>query len=668
MRRLQNHLFKPWRVLILFGALVMGCGGGREKPERSASSAKIAEQVGDIAIVRLEAPAFANLTPDQQRAAYYLSQAVLAGRDIPCNQINSRSAEIRTFLENIRLNATYAAPDYYVKPFENYLKSVWIHGGFYDLTTGGKLPPQIGERELGQLMFLALANSGGQLASLLDINLKYAYIIDTLFNPSLDSTILHPADAAFHDLHLDFPQGFYGGVTTAEALAFQAKYPFNSRLMKRADGLREMVYRTGDDELASGLFAAELERVIGNLEKARPYLPPNRIPAVDLLIEHLRSGRPSAFDSAAVLWRRSSAPLDFILGFADPRFDPLGHKGLWTGLLFLPDDVARARLDRLQGAAGDLLAGLPEGLTPSLRRSQLKAAQLLTSIGANGPRCPDVYRDPPHAKTDFPQQSIIFTNVLAARARAESALEFYASRADSARAVQFAGEIAFAEAALREVFDLNNEGTGSARNDLPTTPLEIVAAIQRELILLRMIHDPKLIQLGLLFDNVAQDEAFQHFARRYLGELSEPESDQGQRARRVIGSYLTTAGVMKLENIGGRYLCQVVDGNLMHSRISELLEQIQQVTNAPAPQRAAADFMARYSPPHEAMSRPTEIAGHIQRAERAQEIKRIAFILPLVEADFNPMGGIESVHLGQPASFAEEMFLFGGHEPKKEKR
>jgi len=664
MRPVQNPLFKSSQILILFGALILGCSGGREKPEKAASSAQIAEQVGDIAILRLEAPAFDELTPELQRAAYYLSQAVLAGRDIPGNQINSRSAEIRTFLENIRLNATYAAPDYYVKPFENFLKTAWIHGGFYDLTSGGKLPPQVGKRELGPLMFLALANSGGQLGSLLDINPKKLYILDTLFNPLLDSTLFFPVESLSPEFVLNFPQGYYGGVEVAEARAFPAKYPHNSRLAKRADGIREIPYRTGDDELAPGLFAPELEKVIGNLEKARPYLPPNRIEAVDLLIQHFRTGRPSAFDSAAAIWRSSSAPLDFILGFTDPRFDPLGNKDLWTGLLFVPDDVAQARLDRLREMAGDLLMGLPEGLAPSLGRSQLRAAQLLTAIGANGPLCPDAYRDPPNARMDSPRQSILFANVIASRARAESALEFYASSADSARATQYAAEIAFAHTALREIFNLNDDELNPARRDDLATPREIVVAIQRELILLRMIHDPKLIQVGLLFNKAAQDEAYQQFARQYLGELDESEPNKSQRARCVIGSYLITAGALKLEKIGGRYFCQIVDGDLMLGRISELLGQILKVSNAGDPQRAAADFMAKYLPEPIPVSQ-TGISGGIHQPGA---FTQVAFILPLVEADFNPMGGIESVRLRQPADFAEEMFIFGGHELKKEKQ
>ena len=45
---------------------------------------------------------------------------------------------------------------------------------------------------------------------------------------------------------------------------------------------------------------------------------------------------------------------------------------------------------------------------------------------------------------------------------------------------------------------------------------------------------------------------------------------------------------------------------------------------------------------------------------RASLFNREAFILPLLRADLNPMGGITDVHLMQPESFVEEMYEFGG--------
>jgi len=186
--------------------------------------------------------------------------------------------------------------------------------------------------------------------------------------------------------------------------------------------------------------------------------------------------------------------------------------------------------------------------------------------------------------------------------------------------------------------------------------------VQRELTLLLLVRHPKLIQIGLVFNPAAQDEAYRRFARQYLSELSTTEPDKSQRARRVIGSYLTTAGELKVEEISGRFICRVVDSELMRSRISELLGQICQVTGAANADSAAGLFMAKYRPQDHA-AKPLETSDEI-RSPKA--VAQMAFIVPLVEAEFNPMGGIEEVQLKQPASFAEEMFLFGGHKIKRE--
>lgn len=152
--------------------------------------------------------------------------------------------------------------------------------------------------------------------------------------------------------------------------------------------------------------------------------------------------------------------MDFVLGFADRRYDPLANKGLWTGLLFVLDDQAQAKIKKLNAAARELLAALPVAPNAEPPAYQVKAVQLLTAIGANGPLCPDVYRDPPYFdQSDSCRQSLIFTNVIAARARARTpaiALEFCADAQDSAQARLYAEDLAFARAALNEVLNLRD--------------------------------------------------------------------------------------------------------------------------------------------------------------------------------------------------------------------
>jgi len=653
--------------LFVCSLLLLGCGGRHEERRTEAAAGGVLEQIDGIAILNLDAPAFASLPLDARRCAYYLSQAVLAGRDIAYDQIHPRSVEIRTFLEKIGQNITYAAPDYYVKPFLAYLKTVWIHGGFYELATGKKLQPQIGDRELSQLIFLALANSGGQLGSLQDINLKRNYILDTLFNQALDSTLLVDFEARDANVLVAIPQDFYEGVTVAEILSFRSKYSHNSRLVKRGDRLVELVYRTGDEELAPGPYARELDEVIENLEKARPYLTPNRVPVIDLLIEHFRTGDPSSFDSAAGILRHTSAPLDFVVGFDDRRFDPLHQKGLWTGILFIADDAAQAQIDKLEKALPDLLASFPGGRSLLARQGPLiKAAQLLTAVGANSPLCPDVYRDPAYrGGSELSGQGLIFTNVVKQRAAARAMniqSEFCFNQAEVEQAKRFAPDLAVVKTGLGELLSLSDAGLGSIarRNTLP--PPEFLRMVEEEAALLWLLHDSRLIDAGLLPAAQASDEAYRSFARDYLVALASDESTLRQQATCFIAEYLLATGnALSLERKDGRTFCRLLDSQVMRRQLAELAGQIGELLQTKNPPSLEA-FVAKYTGQNTALRE--EVAGRLARIRAFTEE---AFVLPLVEAQFNPMGGLDDVKLRQPASFTEEMLIFSGFEPPREK-
>ena len=110
--------------------------------------------------------------------------------------------------------------------------------------------------------------------------------------------------------------------------------------------------------------------------------------ALDLLIRYLGSGDQAAFDSAAALWRSNTAPVDFVMGFSDIRFDPLRRKGLWTALLFLPDTEAQGRVDKLLGILPELTASLPGGPPGTRSRprcSSARAGYVVVTVLADAP-------------------------------------------------------------------------------------------------------------------------------------------------------------------------------------------------------------------------------------------------------------------------------------------
>ena len=62
------------------------------------------EQFSDVKILRYQVPGFENLTLDQKKLVYYLTQAGLSGRNIMYDQNYRHNLKIRIALENIYTN------------------------------------------------------------------------------------------------------------------------------------------------------------------------------------------------------------------------------------------------------------------------------------------------------------------------------------------------------------------------------------------------------------------------------------------------------------------------------------------------------------------------------------------------------------------------------------
>lgn len=665
-------------TLLLLTLLPVSCSRKPQDSVVATAPGEIAERVGNVAITRLDVPAFSALSRDDRIAAFFLCKAALAGRDVVYDQIHPKQVEIVDFLERIGQNIGYAAPDYFVDPFRLYLKMIWVHNGFYDLHTLHKLSSPITSRELGQLTSVALSNTGGRLGTLIDLTEKQQWIINHLFKPGVDSVLFLRSAAPGADVLEHSLVNFYEGVTTEEVRSFQQKYPRNSKLEKVQGRLVEDVYRTGDYEWAPGLYKNELSHVNENLEKARPYLHPSRVNVGDDLIQYFRTGQPSAFERAAATWRKNAVGLevDFILGFLDKRFDPLHNKGLWTGIVFLSDHKAQSLIDSLVTIRSELLARFP-GTLPTYNPfppapSNLRAVQSLITIGSDGPLCPDVYYDPPEPEeaSGGRGQVLIFTNVLTSRALVRARYvesQFCSDSAEVDLLSKYAVDLAFAETALVEILGFS---TGQLerenRFDRVELPQMLLQSTLNKLAYLWLVRDPVLVDAGLFPDRIAGDEAYRSFARQYLGSLgSQNAAEDGLNSRvtQLIAGYLMKSGAsLTIETKGDKTFCRVRDFDLMHQQIGELAQKISHVLQKES-RKDMADLISDCMPTED-LRLQEEIRN---RFNRAGAFSQVAFIFPLVEADMNPMGGVDKVYLRQPRDFATEMYLYSGLTPPIEK-
>jgi dipeptidyl-peptidase-3 len=82
-------------------------------------------------VLRYKVPGFEQLTLNQKKLVYYLTQATLEGRDIFTDQNCKYNLAIRQTLEQIYTNykGDKTTKDY--KGFETYLKQVWFANGIH---------------------------------------------------------------------------------------------------------------------------------------------------------------------------------------------------------------------------------------------------------------------------------------------------------------------------------------------------------------------------------------------------------------------------------------------------------------------------------------------------------------------------------------------------------
>ena len=89
------------------------------------------EQFADLQILRYRVPGFEELTLQQKKLVYYLTEAALQGRDILFDQNGKYNLTIRRTLEAVYTSyqGDKTTPDF--KAMEVYLKRVWFSNGIH---------------------------------------------------------------------------------------------------------------------------------------------------------------------------------------------------------------------------------------------------------------------------------------------------------------------------------------------------------------------------------------------------------------------------------------------------------------------------------------------------------------------------------------------------------
>ena len=321
----------------------------------------------DILLLRYEVPGFDTLSLRQKKLVYYLSEAVLSGRDILWDQNCRFNLPIRRMLETVynsiasqETASSDESENSEVSAFLTYMRQVWFANGIHHHYSMDKFHPAFSETFLRkQLTAIGYPIDEGLLRA--------------IFDPTFLPKRVNQADGA--DLLLTSAMNYYApGITQQEAEQFYAEmkatflhdnrslhepsdcspsqplppcppsFGLNSRLERDADGkLCERTWKSG------GMYGTAIDRIIYWLEKAATVAESEQQRSVIAkLVAFYRTGDLHTFDLYTILWVQDIlGDIDFTNGFTEVYGDPIGLKASWEGYVNIRDVQATERTRRL---------------------------------------------------------------------------------------------------------------------------------------------------------------------------------------------------------------------------------------------------------------------------------------------------------------------------------
>ena len=189
---------------------------------------------------------------------------------------------------------------------------------------------------------------------------------------------------------------FYGdGISVRNLAGYPERYELNSNIVAKPSGrYEEQVWRAGlpEEGIPPGLYAEEIEAVIGHLEAAMEFAPDATRRALQALVRFYRTGEREdrvAYDQAWVA--DTDSTVDTINGFVEVYMDPRGKKGSWEGIVFYEDPKKAELIKRIASQAQWFEDHMPYDdafKKPDVKGITARSIDVVIETGDSGPVTP----------------------------------------------------------------------------------------------------------------------------------------------------------------------------------------------------------------------------------------------------------------------------------------
>ncbi len=562
----------------------------------------VLEQFADLRILRYQVPGFDELSLNQRKLVYYLSEATICGRDILFDQNGEYNLLIRATLENIFLTYGGDKTTQEWKAFEVYLKRVWFSNGIYHHYSNDKFKPGFSTEYFSELISNSKKEGFKTLPNkTLDesFELIQKVIFDEAYKPKkvLQDTskdIVSGSAVNFYgdSLSQKIVEDFYSSQRD-EKDTTPISYGLNSKVVLKNGKATEEVWKIG------GMYSATIEKIVFWLDKALEVAEnPEQKEGLELLIKYYKSGNLETWDEYNIAWVEDlKSHIDYINGFIEVYNDPLGMKATWESIVNFKNVEATRRTVIISENAQWFEDNSP--IKDEFKKKEVKgvSAKVInvamlggdcypaTPIGINLPNADWIRRD--HGS-----KSVTIDNITYAYAQAALASgfleEFSLTQEDLEREKKYGP---LSDNLHTDLHECLGHGSGQILPGVSAealknyhSPLEETRA---DLFALYYMMDPKMVELKLLPSLDAAKAQYLSYIRNGLMiqlRRIEPGKDIEQahmRNRQLISKWCYEKGkdekVIELVKKDGKTFIQINDNEKLRELFGELLAEVQRI-------------------------------------------------------------------------------------------
>ena len=634
------------------------------------------ESFADIQMLRYRLNGFENLSLQQKKLVYCLSEATLYGRDITFDQFCKYNLIVRKTLEAIFLTYDGDRNSEQFAALVTYLKRVWFSNGIHHHYGYEKFVPGF-----TQSFFMeALKAADSQLLPLQDVGTVEELgrlLCSVIFDPSVMPKRVNKAEGEdvvsssacnfYEDVSQREVEDFYGGMKSINPDDKEPlSYGLNSKLVKQDGELKEIVWKE------NGMYGNAIRNITYWLEKAAE-VAENELQRqyILTLVRYYRSGDLGDFNDYCIEWvGERESQVDFVNGFIEVYGDPLGLKGSWEGIVEYKDIDATRRTQTISQNAQWFEDHSP--VDPRFRKKKVKgvtanvicAAMLggdeypSTAIGINLPNADWI-------RAEHGSKSVTIGNLTEAynkAARGNGFKEEFVVDTETLAIIDKYGDIC--DDLHTDLHECLGHGSGQLLPGVDPDALKAygntIEEARADLFALYYIADDKLVELGLTPDSQAYKSSYYTYIMNGMMtqliriKQGNDIEEAHMRNRALIAHWCFDNGnAIELIRKSGKTYVRITDYDALRMLFAQLLAEIQRIKSE-GDYEAAKALVEKY-----AVKVDEELHNEVlERYRRLNLAPYKGFLNPVLRPVTDEKGDIVDIAVDYTEGYSDQMLRY----------